>query len=347
MPLALAPLGALVVAIVAVLLLYAFYQLFHPILEGIANAGGIIGSTLASVLDGILSWAYGYASRWARIAVHDVLGFILAPVFWIEHHIEALTSALRMTQFALSWGLNTVLPSRISAALSLAHTWDVGVEGYAATLVSNLGAWTRAQFASTDAYIASGLAADASYAAGLFRSAEDYTTAGLAAESAYIASGLKALESFTTAGLAADASYAQSLFTAGIHYTTTAVVGLTDAIDKDLSSITSLIGNVQLSLATSIALAQSSAIAFADARVATVEGELGRLERECTDNLCSGLGDLASLFNGLLGDLGLAGLFALAGQFASDPKGTARAVDQVFTPIARDAMSALRGTIGI
>lgn len=347
MPLAIAPLAAVVVAIVAVLLLYAFYQLFHPVLEGIANAGGIIGSTLASVIDGILSWAYGYASRWARVAVHDVLGFILAPVFWIEHHIEALTQAINITRFVLNWGLNTLMPMKIGQALALAHTWDVGVEGYAATLVGNLGAWTRGQFASTDAYIAAGLAADARYAAGLFKTAEDYTTAGLAAQSAYIASGLRALESFTAAGLATDASYAEQLFSSAIHYTTTAVGNLSAGIERDLAGITTVIGNAELSLATSIALAQANSIAYTNVRVGELEGELGRLEDDCLKSVCGGLGDLAKLFEGLLGDLGLAGLFALAGEFASDPKGAAGAVNEVFGPIAHEAMSGIRATIGV
>ena len=347
MPLAIAPVAALVVAIVAVLLVYAFYQLFHPILEGLAQAGGIIGSTLANVMDRILTWAYTYAMKWAKTALHDVLGFILAPVFWFEHHIEALAQAINVVRMVLNWGLNTLLPRQISQALALAHSWDTGVENYAATLVGNLGAWTRAEFTSTDAYIASGLAADAQYAAGLFKSAEDYTTAGLAAESAYIASGLKALESFTAAGLAAQGAYTQQLFTGAIHYTTTAVGNLAAGIERDLTGITSLIGNAELSLATSIALAQSNAIAYTDTRVGALEGELGKLEDDCLKSVCGGLGDLAKLFEGLMGDLGLAGLFALAAEFASDPRGAAGAVNDVFGPIAQEAMSGIRSTIGV
>lgn len=341
MPLVVAPLAAIVVAIVAVILLYAFYQLFHPVLEGIANAGGIIGSTLASVIDGILSWAYGYASRWAKVALHDVLGFILAPVFWIEHHIEALANAINILRFVVSWSMNTLLPLKINQALALAHTWDVGVENYSIALVGNLSAWTRSQFASTDAYIAAGLAADANYAAGLFKTAEQYTTAGLAAESAYIASGLKALESFTTAGLASEGAYAQQLFSSAISYTTAAVGGLTAGIERDLSAITSLIGNAQLSLATSIALAQSRSIAYTDARVGEVEGELGRWADGCLKSMCGGLGDLAKLFNAINDGWQIAGIIALISEVLHDPHGVAAGIeDAVITP-ARDVLDSV------
>jgi hypothetical protein len=343
MPLVIAPLAAVVVAIVAVLLIYAFYQLFHPLLEGIANAGGIIGSTLASVIDGILSWAYGYAVRWGKVVLHDVLGLILAPVFWIEHHIEALTNAINILRFVVNWSMNSLLPLKIGQALALAHTWDVGVEGYAASLVNNLTNWTRAQFASTDAYIAAGLAADANYAAGLFRSAEAYTTAGLAAESAYMAAGLKALENFTAAGLAADGAYAQSLFTSAINYTTTAVGGLTAGIEKDLSAITAVIGNAELSLATSIALAQSRAIAYTDARVGEVEGELGRWADDCLKSMCGGLGDLAKLFNALNDGFTIAAIIALISEVLADPHGVAAGIkDAVVTPAA-DVLSSVIG----
>lgn len=347
MPIVVAPLAAIIVALVALILIYAFYQLFHPLLQGLGNEGGTVGGLIARVADRILTSAYQYALAWAKSALHTILGFILAPVFWVERHISMLTQGLNFLTFALSWTDNIFIPNQISAALGVVRGWITQSEQYAAGLVSSLASWTRGQLASLTTYVQSGLAADARYSLALFDTAQKYTAAGLAAESSYVQNALGQLESFTAAGLAQDAAYAEHLFGQSISYTQSLVGSAVGAIDTDLGNITSWVTGQYGTLSLAISLAQARSFALTQSLVGTVEADLGKLKTECTDNLCSGLGDLASLFNALTGDLGLAALFALAGEFAHDPRGAAADVESTLGTVARDAAGAVRTLIGL
>jgi hypothetical protein len=332
-PVALAPLVPIVIALVAVILLYAFYQLFHPILSGLANNVPTVGGLIARALDAAISWAYQTVLGWVRSAIRPIISFILAPVFWVEQHINALTNALNGVMLAQAYGFNILMPRAIGAALNEAHGWVLGAENYTTQAVGQLRGWTAAELSALQRYTEQGLAADASYAASLFHAAEQYTAAGLAAQSSYVQSAISSLENFTEHGLAQGIAYTQQLVGQAEKYTES-LVG--SAVQGEVGS-----------LATAIATSQAFSIAFARAEVGTVEADLGRLKTECTDNLCSGLGDLASLLNALSGDLGLAGLFALAAEFARDPRGAAADVEGAFGPVARAASDSIRSLINL
>lgn len=347
MPVVLAPLAAIIVGLVALILLYAFYQLFHPLLQGLGSAGGTVGSLIARVADHILTAAYQWAFGWARSAVWQVISFILAPVFWVERHIDAIINTIQMMQFTISWLANQIMPARIAAALNTARGWFNQANTYTQQLVGNLSNWTRAQLASLTSYVTAGLAADARYSLQLFDAAEKYTASSIAAESAYVQGALSNLTAFTVKGLADDATYALHLYGQSISYTQALVGSQISAIDTDLGNITSWVTGEVGTLSSAIALAQTQSFAFTKSLVGTVEADLGRLKTECTDNLCSGLSDLASLFNALSGETGLAALFALAGEFAHDPRAAAADVESTLGTVARDAAGAVRTLIGL
>jgi hypothetical protein len=346
-PVALAPLVPIVIALVAVILLYAFYQLFHPILSGLANNVPTVGGLIARALDAAISWAYQTVLGWVRSAIRPIISFILAPVFWVEQHINALTNALNGVMLAQAYGFNILMPRAIGAALNEAHGWVLGAENYTTQAVGQLRGWTAAELSALQRYTEQGLAADASYAASLFHAAEQYTAAGLAAQSSYVQSAISSLENFTEHGLAQGIAYTQQLVGQAEKYTESLVGSAVGTIDIDLGNITHWVQGEVGSLATAIATSQAFSIAFARAEVGTVEADLGRLKTECTDNLCSGLGDLASLLNALSGDLGLAGLFALAAEFARDPRGAAADVEGAFGPVARAASDSIRSLINL
>jgi hypothetical protein len=347
MPVVLAPLVPIVIALVAVILLYAFYQLFHPILAGLANNVPTVGGLIARALDAAISWAYQTVLGWVRGAIRPIISFILAPVFWIEQHISEITNTLNAVMLVQAYGFNQLLPRAIGGALNEAHGWVVGAENYTTQAVGQLRTWTAGELTSLQRYTEQGLAADAAYAASLFHAAEQYTQAGLAAQNSYVQSAISGLEAYTQHGLEAGLAYTRQLVGDAENYTRSLVGSAVGAIDTDLGNITRWAQGEFGSLATAIAASQAFSIAFARAAAGTVEADLGRLKTECTDNLCSGLGDLASLFNALTGDLGLAGLFALAGEFARDPKGAAADVEGVFGPVARAASDSIRSLINV
>lgn len=347
MPVVLAPLAAIAIAIVAILLIYAFYQLFSPLLQGLGQAGGTVGGFIFRLAEHILTLGYQAAMGWAKSALHAVLGFVLSPVFWIERHIAELINTLGSLTAAVHWIESYYVPNALNSLAGTVRGWVTGAETYAASLVSSLASWARAQFAALYQYVAAGLAQDAAYSLSLFDAAEKYIQASITAETAYVQGALSALETYTAAGLAQDAAYAEHLAAAGLAYTQQAVNSAVIAIDTDLTNITSWVTQETGALAASIALAQTQAFAYARSLTAVVEADLGKLKSDCTDNLCSGLGDLATLFNALTGDLGLAALFGLAAEMAHDPKGTATVVESTLGPVARDAAGAVRSLIGL
>jgi len=306
-----------------------------------------VGGLIARVADKILTAAYQWAFQWARSAVHQVISFILAPVFWVERHIDAIINTLQMMQFTISWIANQVMPARIASALATARGWVNQSISYTQQLVGNLATWTKGQLAALTSYVTAGLAADARYSLQLFDTAEKYTASAIAAESAYLQGALTQLTAFTVKGLADDATYALHLYGQSLAYTQALVGSQIGAIDIDLGNITHWVQGEVGSLSSAIALAQVQSFAFTRTLVGTVEGELSDLKLNCTDNLCSGLSDLASLFNALTGDLGLAALFALAGEFAHDPRAAAADVESTLGAVARDAAGAVRSLIGL
>lgn len=347
MPLLLAPLAAIVIAIVAVIALYAFYQLFHPLLQGIGSAGGTVGGFVARAAGSIISAAYGYAANWARGALHALLAFILAPVFWIERNFAQIIATLNSLTFALSWTDTYFIPHQLTGVLGQARTWISSLQNFTVSGLASQAAYALGLFRAAEQYTAAGLAQQAAYSLQLFHTAEQYTTAGLAAESAFVQQGLAGLEAYTAAGLAAQGRYALGLYGQSVAYTQALVGSQIGAIDKDLTGLENWTASQLGSLATALAASQTLSFAFARSLVGTVEGELDDLKKGCTDNLCSGVGDLAGLLNGLSGDLGLAGLFSLAAEFARDPKGAAAGVQQTLGPLAADAAGAVRSLIGL
>lgn len=347
MPVALAPLVPIVVALVAVILLYAFYQLFHPILDGLANNVPTVGGLIARALDAALVWAYQTVLGWVRGAIRPIISFILAPVFWVEQHIAEITNTLNALMLAQAYGFHQLLPREIGAALNEAHGWVVGAENYTTQAVGQLRGWTQQELTALQRYTTAGLAADAQYATSLFHAAEQYTAQGLAAESAYVQQAIGSLEAFTEHGLAQGIAYTQQLVGEANKFTESLVGSAVGTIDTDLGNITHWVQGQVGSLATAIAASQAVSIAFAKAEVGTVEADLGRLKAECTDNLCSGLGGLGSLFNALAGGLGIAGLIALAAEFAKDPHGAAATVENVFGATAREAANIMRDAVGV
>jgi hypothetical protein len=146
---------------------------------------------------------------------------------------------------------------------------------------------------------------------------------------------------------AAEARYAQTLYTDAITYTQTLVTQAETTLATDIRGVIDWTGAQVTALDAAIGAMGTRVIALTLDAVQTVESDLEDLKSECTDNLCSGLSDLASLLNALTGDLGLAALFALAGQFAADPRRAAADVHTSLGPVAADAAGVVRTLIGL
>lgn len=324
MPAVVAPLAAIIIAIVALIALYAFYQLFHPLLQGLGDQGGTVGGLLARAADQVLVAAYHYAFNWARSAVEAIIGFILAPVFWVEAHIKALTHAVASLIWAQQWLASVYIPRQINGALTTASGWVHDAEVLSAAEFGQAESYALTLYHDAIAFTSDGLTRVTDYAQTLYHDAINYTDTRVNGAEAYALSLYHNAISFTQAGLA-EAE----------HYTTVSVAGVESWTAGQITALDKYIA------ATGVA-----AYAYADARVAEVEGELGRLKTDCTDNLCSGLSDLASLFNGLSSAWSIGTFVELIAEAMHNPHGAAAMLDTVVGAPARALTSTLVGQAG-
>lgn len=323
MPLVVAPLAAVILALVALLLIYAFYQIFHPLLQGLGQAGGTVGGFLARAADAVLSDAYSFAMSWAHRAVHDIVGFILAPVYWVEQHIRALTDTLAAVMFVQQWTNSVFVPRQITGALGIANGWVHQAEQLASS-----------EFAAAD-----------SYALTLYHDAIDFTSAGLARVTGYAQTLYQDSVGFTEAQIAATDRYALSLYHDAVTFTQSAVAGAEAYTTASLTGVENWVTGQVTALDRYIATVLPAAYAYTNTAVATVEADLTRLKVDCTDNLCTNLGSLANLFNALSGAVSATLFIEMIGEVMRDPHGAAAALDRAVGAPARAVAGTVLGAL--
>lgn len=342
-----APIAGIMVALAVALLFWAIYSLFRPMITSLVSNIPLIGETLSQTVDGLITWAWQHIDIWARIGLTDLIALIATPLHWTATMLGDLTDGLADVLSVLSYLRYVVIPREIRAALSIAAGWVHDGENfalglyhqatdYAASLVGSLQRWTQSALSSL-----------ASYALSLFHQAIDYATSAVTAAQQYALGLYHAAISFTQAGIAGAENYAQTLFTQAITYTGAQITDVENWVQARLSALQTWTGAEILSLSQAIALARADAFAFTRAQVATVEDELGRLKRDCTDNLCSNLGSLANMFGSLTSILDDAALVAIAADFAHDPGGAAHRMQAELGPFTEDMIGYLRDAAGV
>lgn len=323
MPIVVIPLAA---AAAVFLVLYFAGEILHITpFQGISHFGGTVGGLILRWFANGIQWAIDQSLGDIKAGIRGIEGIIIWPAYWAKTHTDAITNRLYQGYLVDRRIMSTIIPGAVNASLGTARGWVNQAEALAANESNSVLSWAGKQFTTVYADIAAAQAAEAKYAAGLFNSAENYTRAGLAAESAF----------------------AQELFNSAITYTDSQVHGVESWVTGEIATVTGWAGGEITALQKYITAIGAAASAFTIARVAVVESELDTLERECTDNLCSGVGGLASLLNALAGDLGIAGLIALATEAARDPKGTASLIEGAFGPVAREGASIMRAACGV
>lgn len=347
MPLAVAALPVIVVAIVAMIVLWGLALLLKSVFQSLANHVPVIGGSISRSIGALIDTAVTLGADAARAVVADAVGFILAPVYWVERHITSTINFFINLVDAIKYITGTLIPGEVAAlekAITVAYQDAVG---YARQLGDAILTDLAHDVAALQTEITAAEIAVEHYAQALFTAAEAYTAAAITAETRYVQSVAASLEAEIARVAVADAQYAQALYTDAVGYAqslvtaaeTTLAGGITDVIDYTNAQVTAL--------DTAIAAMGTQVIALTLDAVATVETDLADLKSECTDNLCSGLSDLASLFNDLQGDLGLAALFVLAAEFAADPRKAAADVQSTLGTVANGAAGAVRDLIGL
>jgi len=347
MPLAVAALPVLIIALVAMIVLWGLSLLLKSLLQSLASHVPVLGGPIARSIGSIISDAVSLGSIAARAVIADAVGWILAPVYWIERHIVSVINFFASLVSAISYITTRLIPDEVSALESEIITTYHDATAYAQSLAHQIEATLTSDVTALAAEIGAAESAVEHYAQALFTSAESYTAAAITAETHFVESSIAAVEGEISHVAAAEGAYAQALYHDAITYTQTLVTGAQTTLATDITNVTTWAGAQVTALDAAIAAMGTAVAALALDAVATVESDLSDLKTGCTDNLCSGLSDLASLFNALQGDLGLAALFTLAGDFAADPRRAAADVHAALGTVAADAAGAVRTLIGL
>jgi hypothetical protein len=323
MPVVLA-LADILVAVVAALLLWCAYQLFHDMIAALLSRIPLIGGELATLTDFVLFAMEQAALRWAKDSVKALIAIVLAPVHWIESLIGQVETAFQSVYTALYHLRYVVIPALISNALGIAYGWVQQSRAFAAAL-----------FAQADAY-----------AAQLYNAAVSFTRSEITLTQQYAAGLYQNAVSFTRSEIALTQHYADTLYTDGISFTRASVATVENWAASSIAAVDTALTADITALDKYIAAAFPAVYAYVGTAVGAVEADLTRLKTDCTDNLCTNLSPLASLLNNLGGDLGLVALIAMAGEMAHDPQGAARTVVDTFAGTANTAASTMRAAAG-
>lgn len=337
MPVVLASLPELVIAIIITLLIWAARPLFGPMLSSFASRIPLLGSVLASAIESITADVVSAGIAEADSMANGLLGLVLAPIYWLEHLIADGLDILDAARQVIAYVATVMIPQAVQLAWMQAQVLVARAESALESLISAEVRIIQGEFAQVYATITAVEHALVAYVQAEITAVEREITAAISAETAFVEASIHAVETELATALATETAFVESEFKAAIAYTTSVAASLTADIDYETSAITSWVTSQLVSLTGAIDMVQAATLAIALSAAKAVETDLGNLKSECTDNLCSGLGGAASLVNGLLEQGFVAALLGYAAWGASDPRGCGNATADVLVPIASAA----------
>jgi len=348
MPLVVAALPALIVAIVGMILLWGLALLLKSVLQSLANHVPVVGGPLSNTIGAIIDQAITIGASAARAVIGEAVGLLLAPVYWVERHITSAINFFTGIISAIGYITRTLIPDEVAALdADILATYHAAIT-YTQSVAHLLYAAIAYDVAELEHEITSAEAAVTRYAQQLVAAAEAYTTAAIAAETRFVLAEVGALETQIERVAAAESAYAETLYADATGYARTLVAAAESTLATDIAGVQAWTGAQVTALDAAIAAMGTQVIAFTLDAVGTVESDLTHLKDDCLDNLCKGLGPLASLFNSLVDAAAIAALIGYAGWMASEPRAAGHATADVLGPIAtgvaagaRDLLSAL------
>lgn len=347
MPLAVAALPFVIIALVAMILIWGADLLFKSMLQSMANHVPLIGGALSRAVGQIVDGAVSLASSAARAVIADTIGVLLAPVYWIERHIVSAVNVFYNLVDAVAYITTKLIPDtidRVETDISTAYHNAVQYTQTVAHLIYAALAYATSELTNALAVAEADLTR---YTQALVAAAEAYTTAEISSLTRYVEGEVSALETEITQVAASETRFAQSLYADAVGYAESLVTTAESALVKDITGVVDWTQTQVTALDHAIEAMGTQVIAFTLDAVGTVESDLLRLKEECTDNLCSGLSDAASLANGLMSQVWTAALLGYAAWAVADPVGCGRDTAEVLGPVAAGAADAVNAAVGV
>lgn len=346
MPVALAALPELVAALVLFLLLWAARALFGGMLSSLASRIPLLGRVLESAIGAVIADIVVYAENLAQTAIDKAEGLILGPVFWLEHILADIWDTFDVIRQVLAYITGTLIGLAVNIAVTEARALIAIAVRDLENLINQIYRIEQAEFAQVYATLAAVEHTLTAYIQAEIAAAEAYTVRLVDAETAYVAEVASSLEHQITAAIDTETAFVEAEFKAAVDYTVATAAAIDTTITTDVSAITTWVSEQILSLTGAIDLVQAASVAFTLASVKAVETDLGNLKAECTDNLCSGVGGLASLLNSIFETAALGSLVAYAAWMGTDPRSAGHATAEVLGPVAGGAVDAAHAALG-
>ena len=342
-----AALDEIAIAIACLILAWAIYTLFRPLLLGaLAQIPGI-GSLVARTTDALLFGIWRSATPIVEAGIRPLTVLLDRSWFAVFHFRTWSLFAHDGAMFALYRLRDVTIPAARDVAIAFAQArWADGVI-YTQTLYWQAINYATAQGQAAIAFAQARWADGVVYTQTLYWQSINFAVGveQRAADFARILQG-QAIQ-HTDAAVANAEDYARALADDGIHFTQQAVGVAEDfarQIGADAEGYARALNDLTQGYARDLVGAEAAAAAVAIAGVATA---VRAIEDSPCQKFCNPLGDLGNLLQ-QVEDLGLAALMlALAAEMAHDPRGTARAIDGLVGDEVRGIIGTLRQESGL
>jgi hypothetical protein len=345
-PVELALLPELMVSIALLLLLWAARALFGGMLSSMASRIPLLGRVLESAVAAIIADVVTAGESLARTAIDKAEGLILGPVFWIEHILADIWDTFDILRQVIAYVATTLLQLAVNLAVQEARVLIAAALATAENLISQVNSIIQGEFRVVYATIDQVEQVLEAYIQAEITAAEAYTTRAIDAETAYVTQVEQALSNEITSAITAETAFVQAEFASATAYTIAVAGAIDTTITTDVSAITAWVIDQVTSLSAAIDLVQTATVTLTLAQVQAVEADLGKLKADCTDNLCSGTGPLATLLNSLASAGWISVMLAYAAWGAADPRGCGNATAEVLGPIATGAKDLVTSAAG-
>ncbi len=335
MPLVVVPVGAIVLALLALLLLLVFEEMVHNGVSLPLSRIPAIGGYIADGIDGAISAVRGYVEGWAEWGIKAMVDVIWTSGSWSKQLWDSAAGLAEDTEGAVAHLVTQSIPHAASTTLGWAGQLVSEAEGRATRFASGLAdglAETIRNLRSDmsqrfhEAYddlgqlvnvtadaIRTDISAVAANAQAWADGAERAAMNTLGRTSEWLESEI--------AGVARQGE----LRTAAVWEDTQGLVGAAvEALDGEM-------------LARDAAIAAAAAVA-----TAAVATAVNTWIHDCGDPLCNGLDGLARLLPELAALLETGALLALVAEAINDPKGTAAFVEEESQPFISTGRSLLQ-----
>lgn len=341
------PLADIAIWLAALLVVLAAYALYEGLLKGLVGRVPLIGGVLSSVLSFVITDAVSWTLTQFKSAIGSLAGLFMTPVHWLASLYASIIVRLYNLATAAAHITNVLLPD-LESSLTLLITNDIhAAESYALTLTTDAESYALALDQQVYSYISAQLSQVYTFVDTQIAATDQFVVTGLSGAEAYALQLYHDAITYTQAGLTSAEGYAASLVTGAIDYTTSAVTGLDTSITADLGQLTSWVESQLTALQQYIAASVAGALATALAATQVVADDLQALKTDCTDNLCDNLGPLADLLSALSSLWGIGALVALGAEFATDPGGAARDVQDVLGDVVDGTVTVIRDAVGV